>query len=144
MQSTSRREKKEDGSRETKPQWRETTGKQNTQQQQGLGQAAEGKIRNKIFSHFFPIFFLKPFSSIPLRDYHFDLCMRLSMARHTASSHGDTSILIQTQPTTIHEVAHIFVGTAGPFWMAHPLCVWHCTQDNGRTRCRRGRPHSRR
>ena len=47
-------------------------------------------------SSVFPILSLKPFSSIPLRDCHFDLCMRLSMARHTASSHGDTSILIQT------------------------------------------------
>ena len=33
---------------------------------------------------------------IPLRDCHFDVCMRPSMARHTASSHGDTPILIQT------------------------------------------------
>ena len=47
-------------------------------------------------SSVFPILSLMPFSSIPLRDCHFDLCMRLSMARHTASSHGDTSILIQT------------------------------------------------
>ena len=52
--------------------------------------------KQDLLSFIFPIFFLKPFSSIPLRDCHFDLCMRLSMARHTASSHGDTSILIQT------------------------------------------------
>ena len=30
------------------------------------------------------------------RDCHFDLCIRPSMARHTASFHGDTPILIQT------------------------------------------------
>ena len=52
--------------------------------------------KQDLLSFIFPILFLKPFSSIPLRDCHFDLCMRLSMARHTASSHGDTSILIQT------------------------------------------------
>ena len=52
--------------------------------------------KQDLIAFIFPIFFLKPFSSIPLRDCHFDLCMRLSMARHTASSHGDTPILIQT------------------------------------------------
>ena len=56
MQSTSRREKKEDGSRETKTQWGETTGKQTSQQQQGLAQAAEGRIRNKIISLLFSLF----------------------------------------------------------------------------------------
>ena len=56
MQSTSRREKKEDGSRETKTQWSETTEKQTPQQQQGLAQAAEGMIRNKIFSLLFSLF----------------------------------------------------------------------------------------
>ena len=58
----------------------------------GGGQDKKQDLR----SFAFPILFLKTFSSIPLRDCHFDLCMRLSMARHTASSHGDTSILIQT------------------------------------------------
>ena len=56
MQSTSRREKKEDGSRETKTQWSETTEKQTPQQQQGLAQAAEGMIRNKIFSLLLSLF----------------------------------------------------------------------------------------
>ena len=35
------------------------------------------------------------FSQIPLRDCHFDLCMRPSTSRQTASSFGDTPILIQ-------------------------------------------------
>ena len=47
MQSTRRREKTEDVSREKQSQWSETTGKQTPQQQQGPAQAAEGRIRNQ-------------------------------------------------------------------------------------------------
>ena len=49
-----------------------------------------------LLSSLFPLLSLLLFSQIPLRDCHFDLCIRPSMARHTASSHGDTPILIQT------------------------------------------------
>ena len=56
MQSTKRREKKEDGWREKQSQWSETTGKQTPQQQQGPSQAAEGMIRNKIFSLLLSLF----------------------------------------------------------------------------------------
>ena len=38
----------------------------------------------------FPLLSLLLFSQIPLRDCHFDLCMRPSTARQTASSFGDT------------------------------------------------------
>ena len=39
--------------------------------------------KQDLLSFIFPILFLKPFSSIPLSDCHFDLCLRLWMARHT-------------------------------------------------------------
>ena len=39
--------------------------------------------KQDLLSCIFPIFFLEPFSSIPLSDCHFDLCLRLWMARHT-------------------------------------------------------------
>ena len=39
--------------------------------------------KQDLLSFIFSIFFLMPFSSIPLSDCHFDLCLRLWMARHT-------------------------------------------------------------
>ena len=52
--------------------------------------------RFSLLSSLFPLLSLLLFSQIPLRDCHFDLCMRPSTARHAASSHGETPILIQT------------------------------------------------
>ena len=54
----------------------------------------EPSLFSLLFS-LFPLLSLLLFSQIPLRDCHFDLCMRPSTSRQTASSFGDTPILIQ-------------------------------------------------